>query len=166
MGPVGMLVLAMTAATGAVLSAVPVETGGGFYVDLANLQWWQTLIGVAGALGLSPIPWITALARGLLLWRSDFERQLAAKDKEHAKVVAQIEKNYEALRKLDAERYGELKETNALNVAVAQQERQRADDLTESVMGGVGTVLEANVHALGSFHKAAEIMREETVGHD
>ncbi len=31
-------------------------------VDLADLQWWQAAIGIIGALGLSPAPWILGLA--------------------------------------------------------------------------------------------------------
>lgn len=154
MTPVGILALAFTAATGAVLGGVPDAVGsGGFYVDLLNLQWWQALLAGAVALGLSPAPWITALATGRLLFRADLERQLKAKDEEHARAMAQAEAYYQGMRTVDKDRYDELKVAHATNVLALEAERSRSDEVTEGLLG-VGAVVEANTHVLQSFHGA------------
>lgn len=160
MVPVGMLALAFTAATGVMISGASDPSGGGLYVDLLNVQWWQALIAGAVGLGLSPAPWITALATGRLLFRADFERQLAKKDEEHSRAMAQQVSYYEGLRELDKERFDELKLTNAANAAAAQTERRRADEVTDAVLE-VGDVVKANTHVLNSFHAAADRIREE-----
>ena len=150
-------------------AAVFASTGGasGLYIDLLDIQWWQAILAIATALGLSGAPWLTALAAGRLLFRADLERQLAGKDKEHARAQAEKDANharamaeqkehYEALRRLDAERYGELKESNAANVLAAQAERQRADEVTDAALEVVD-VVRANSHIMESFHQAAKI---------
>ncbi|MDF2915906.1 MAG: hypothetical protein K0S70_123 [Microbacterium sp.] len=149
--------------TAMILSAVALAAvggGTGVYVDLLNLQWWQAVLGIGAALGVSGAPWLTALAAGRLLFRADLDRQLKKSDEEHAKAMAQQKDYYEALREIDKQHYGELKESNIANAIAAQTERKRADDVTDAVLE-VGAVLEANTHALNSFHRAVEIAQSE-----
>lgn len=171
MVPVGMLALAFTAATAVTFGGIEQAPGGGFYVDLLNLQWWQALIGIAVGLGLSPAPWITALATGRLLFRADMERQLNAKDAEHARAIERIDieharamaeakTNYETLRNIDKERYDEVKDALAANAIALEAQRSRSDEVTDGLLE-VGDVLKANVHVLESFHGAASDIRAE-----
>lgn len=161
MTPVGILALAFTAATGAILGGTPDQGSGGLFIDVLNLQWWQVLVGGAVALGLSPAPWITALATGRLLFRADLERQLKAKDEEHARAIAQAQSNYETLRAVDRERYDELKLAHATTALALEAERSRSDEVTDGLLG-MGAVVEANTHVLQSFHGAVNDLRTES----
>jgi len=142
------------------LSAAFASAGGGLYIDLLDIQWWQAVLALAGALGVSGAPWLTALAAGRLLFRADLERQLKEKDANHERAMLEQKQHYDALRSLDAERYGELKESNAANVQAAQAERRRADEVTDAALEVVD-VVRANSHIMESFHQAAKIVDSE-----
>lgn len=48
-------------------------------VIIPDLEWWQTLAAVVGALGLSPAPWIFGLALGRLQFSAPAERAYNAR---------------------------------------------------------------------------------------
>ena len=144
-----------------ILPALGVEGGGGFYIDLLNLQWWQALLAIIVALGLSPAPWITAVATGRLLFRADLERQLARSDREHEKAFSQQKDYYEALLAERKGRYDELAVANQVNTNAALKERERADEITDTLLE-VSAVIEANNHFLESFGQARKIAEKES----
>lgn len=145
-----------------VVDPIDDQPGQGVYLDLLNLQWWQALLGIAAAAGLSPAPWILGLATGKIQFsgpaREDLKATLAAKDEVHAAATAALVaahttevKNlttYHAdLMAVKDERYAEA-------VRAADIEKQRADSL-ESLFTELAGVLKANVHVLGSLNEVA-----------
>lgn len=118
-------------------------SGGGLYLDLLNIQWWQGILAILVALGLSPAPWLTAMATGRLLFRGDLAERLAERDKHHAALLAAQEA-----------RYADLEASNNRNVEAAQQERMRADQAT-AALEKVAEALEANSHIMSAFRDIA-----------
>lgn len=153
MVPIGMLALMAIGRTTATFAGVVNGDAGGFYVDLLNLQWWQAIIALIVALGISPAPWITALAAGRLLFRADLERQLAKSDTEHEKALAQQKDFYDALLADRKERYDDLVAANNANAQAAARGQERADELTDTLLE-FGGLVEANNHFLASLGKA------------
>lgn len=137
--------------------------GGGFYVDLLNLQWWQALIGIVVALGLSPAPWITALATGRLLFRADLDERLRKRDQEHEKALESQKSYYEALLVGKDERYADLKSANEANAQAAIRERERAEEITDVALE-LSDIVRANNHFLESLGAVSEIVEKEDRG--
>lgn len=156
MVPMGMLALTAAATAWAFVSGTPTDSGGGLYLDVLNLQWWQAIMAIAVALGVSPAPWITALATGRLLFRADLERQIKKSDTEHEKALAQQKAYYEALLQNKDQRYAELSTANQGNVQAAAAERDRANEITDAALE-MAEVIRANNHFLESFGQAQRI---------
>lgn len=135
--------------------------GGGIYVDLLNIQWWQAVVALLVALGLSPAPWLTAMATGRLLFRGDLAERIAERDKAHAAALAERDRTHAAalaerdryhaaLLAAHEARYADLETSNTRNVEAAQQERQRADKAT-ATLESVAEALEANSHIMAAL---------------
>lgn len=127
-----------------------VNPSGGIYLDLLNLQWWQLIVGIVVALGMSPAPWITALATGRLLFRGDLDQRLKERDLAHEKALAQRDAYHEALLRAKDERYAELQQSNKANADAARQERERADRATAQ-LSEVTEALEASSHIMAAL---------------
>lgn len=95
-----------------------------------DLQWWQIVVGIVGALGLSPAPWITALLlRKLMPLGAHLERvadikeahklEMQHSDDGHARELAGKDEIIAALRA------DSVKKDEA-----TQLERDRADSAT------------------------------------
>lgn len=138
-----------------------VRNSPGLYIDLLNLQWWQTLFVILAALGLSPAPWIAGLIANRIQFtsvaRKDFERQITDMNKAHARELAARDAYHQGLMTGQLQRYADLERSNTANAAAAERERARADEVTDAALA-LGEVLEANVHALASIGEAAEIV--------
>lgn len=134
--------------------------GGGIYLDLLNLQWWQVLVGILVALGMSPAPWITALATGRLLFRGDLDQRLKERDIAHEKALAQRDAYHNAILAERDARYAELQESNKANADAARQERDRADRATGQ-LSEVTEALEASSHIMAALRDTmAEVAKD------
>lgn len=126
----------------------------GLTVDLLNLEWWQTLIGLLVVLGLSPAPWLLGLAAGRIQFttpaRRDFDRQLKDKDDAHARELAGKDAYYSALLAGKDVRYADLERANEANREAARRHEARADHLTEAVLE-VAEIVKQNTHVVESF---------------
>jgi hemoglobin-like flavoprotein len=109
-------------------------------VDLLNLQWWQAAVGVLVALGLSPAPWLAALATGRLQFAAP-----ALAEKERA--LAEQKRHYEAL-------IAEKDKTSETNRIAAEKNKDRADQVTDAALG-MAKVIEANTHVIASVNEIA-----------
>lgn len=107
-------------------------------IDLANLEWWQTLVGIIGVIGLSPAPWITALLLNKLMTRAQHEDRV--KDLKERTTAAETREGIQYQR--------------------AETERGRADGLAVKV-GELATEFGATaVHLLKSLPSAEEVSRD------
>jgi hypothetical protein len=129
----------------------------GFYVDLLNLQWWQTLIVILGLLGLSPAPWLLGLAAGRIQFsapaRKDFERQMSVAETAHEKALTEKDRHYQALIEFLQTRYSDLEAANKI-------EKERADQLTDAAFE-MTDVVRASTHALNSLNQVAREVTEK-----
>lgn len=135
--------------------------GGGVFIDLANLQFWQTLIGILGLAGLSPAPWLLGLATGKIQFtavaRKDFERQIAEKDAAHARELAARDLYHQGLMTGERQRYADLERANEANKTAAELNKARADEVTDAALDMV-KVVEASNHVMRSIQKAEQIV--------
>lgn len=113
---------------------------GGVVVDFLNLQWWQTLIGIIAALGLSPAPWLLALSTG----RIQFSGPATA---EKTRALEEQKRHYEAL-------IAEKDKTSETNRIAAEKNKERADIVTDAALG-MTKVIEANTHVIASVNEIA-----------
>lgn len=133
-------------------------TPRGLVLDFANLAWWQALLGVIFALGLSPAPWITGLAMGRLQFaaaaRRDFERQLREQVEMHGRELGAKDVYYGALLDGKDQRYADLKEASTKNAEAAERERRRADEVTDAALD-MTEALQASTHVIASVNQIA-----------
>lgn len=153
-----MSVIALLAALAAAVADVGTPTGGGIVIDIFDMQWWQAIGAFAVLLGLSPAPWITALATGRLLFRADLEARLAERDKAYVELSASKDREHAAILAEREARYADQKRASDVNALAADTERKRADGLTEAVLEVV-EVVRGNNHLIGSV---VEVAREAT----
>ena len=123
-------------------------------IDVADLQWWQALLGIITLLGLSPAPWILGLANGKIQFTKPAEAQFQArideKDKTQAAAITELVKHHEEIRRLDAENYKEMKSSRDGYRDATAEQRQRADKATEVAVRAVEAVNTTN-HVLNSL---------------
>lgn len=135
----------------------PPENDPSLVVDLLDVQWWQWLAGALAALGLSPAPWILGLASGKIQFtavaRKDFERQLTEKDTAHERELTARETHHAALMAQEQRRYDEQQQATLKNAAAAEKERERADEVTDALLG-MADVVRANQHFMSSSLEA------------
>ena len=140
------------------------ETGGGdapsgVVIDLLNLQWWQTLIGIIGLLGLSPAPWLLGLAAGRIQFTAAAEarhqRELAAQTKRHEREMeAQRQYHADVLASRD-QRYSDLQGTLAKSREGQDLLREQNEKLTDALVDST-EVLKVTNHALVEFNEIAK----------
>jgi hypothetical protein len=135
-----VLIATILAAWSAVAESGGQDAPGGVVVDLLNLQWWQAAVGVLVALGLSPAPWLAALATGRLQFAAP-----ALAEKERA--LAEQKRHYEAL-------IAEKDKTSETNRIAAEKNKDRADQVTDAALG-MAKVIEANTHVIASVNEIA-----------
>lgn len=117
-------------------------------VDLANLEWWQSLVGILGLLGLSPAPWLLGLATGRIQFSAPAEKAYDTRLKEQLDHHVQV-------NTIQTERYTDLKESRNYYRDAYNVEHERANKATETV-AEVLEALNATNHVLSSITKAAE----------
>lgn len=127
-------------------------------IDLANLEWWQTLIGIIGVLGLSPAPWILGLASGRIQFskpaQADYDKRVADLKEQHATSAAALAAfHVDQLAQRD-ERIAELKTSLAKVDEARTVERDRADAAT-AMLGRAVEAVEVSNHLLDSLGQAA-----------
>lgn len=132
----------------ALLAEVGPSPSPGIYLDVNNLQWWQALGGLLVLLGVSPAPWITALATGRLLFRADLERQLIEKDKVHVDAM-------EVERRATAALLEECKAAYSITQQALDEERERNAKLTAALADSTAA-MEVTNHALTEFNEIAK----------
>lgn len=163
-GVVALLSLILPAETN------PNPTCTGICLDLLDLEWWQTLFVLLGALGLSPAPWIAGLSIGRIQFsgvaRKDFERQLTEqaagferqlteKDAAHARELAARDTYHEGLMVQERQRYADSEKAREINAAAAETEKQRAERAT-NVLVEMTEVVAAAQHFMRSQLEAGE----------
>lgn len=128
-------------------------------VDLANLEWWQALIGILGALGLSPAPWILGLATGRIQFagpaQAVFDARVADLKAQHADAVAALTTYHNTVLEGQAARYAELKESRDYYRTARVEERDRADKVTDQ-LAEVAELARLAVHAIESLDEASK----------
>lgn len=127
-------------------------------IDLANLQWWQALIGIAGVLGLSPAPWLLGMARGKIQFTglAQAEHQARTDDLKahHAAAVAELVRHYEAELKSAGRQLDEMRESRDYYRAARLEEVKAREALTEQLVEST-EVGRLAVHALQSLEVVA-----------
>lgn len=123
----------------------------GIYIDVTNLQAWQVLVAIAGALGLSCAPWLLGLAADRVGFtkpmRAEFARQLAAKDTVHEDAMKERDRHWATVLEMQQARYADLEAANVI-------ERDRADRATGALVE-MTEVVRASTHALNSLNQVA-----------
>ena len=117
-------------------------------VDLANLQWWQALIGLITVLGLSPAPWLLGLASGKIQFS-------APAQKAYAERIQDMDEHHKQVEGIQAERYADLKESRNYYRDAFNTEHDRANKATETV-AEVLDAIKATNHVMSSITQAAE----------
>lgn len=147
----------------ATLFPLPGDVGGGgapsLVVDLLDLQWWQALGIFLAGLGLSPAPWILGLAVNRIQFTKVSDaahaRELAkaqtAWDAEKANLIAY----HDDLMKGKDQRYADLEAANQKNIDAAEQQRLRADKMTEALAESTKAI-EGTNYVLHEFVTAAK----------
>lgn len=138
----------------AALADVTTPPTQGIVIDVFDVQWWQAVGAVLILLGLSPAPWITALATGRLLFRNDLESRLAERDRAHTALMESKDREHAAILAERETRYSDTKAASAANALAAETERKRADGLTEAVLEVVD-VVRGNNHLIESVATVA-----------
>lgn len=128
-------------------------------VDLLDVQWWQWLGMVLGALGLSPLPWIGGLAAGKIQFS-------AVAQKAHDEQVQRLEEAHK--RELDArnayhkglmdaaeQRYADSQEAARVNAAAAERNKERADQVTDALLD-LGQFIQGTQHFMESALEAGQ----------
>lgn len=128
-------------------------------VDLANLEWWQTLAAIVGVLGLSPAPWILGLALGRIQFSKptqvDYDKRVADLKEQHAtSATALASFHADQLGQRD-ERIAELKTSLDKMSEARNVERNRADTAT-AMLGRAVDAVEVSNHLLESLSQAAQ----------
>lgn len=136
----------------AMITSVEVNPAPSF--DFLDIQWWQALGALLVALGLSPAPWLTMLATGRLLFRSDLDARLAERDRVHTAAMAAKEVSHQAILDERERRYDDQKRTSDNNAVAAETERRRADALAEGVLEVVDVMKAAN-HYMAAVDEVA-----------
>ncbi|WNN94068.1 membrane protein [Microbacterium phage Fregley] len=146
----------------AITGRVIAEVGGGgggsdpsFVIDLMDMQWWQAILAVVAALGLSPAPWVLGLAAGKIQFTSTaeaiYEKRIAELGEYHAKVLEGEQKRYTDLQATAAKsENAALKNEQAVAI-----ERQRADTATEALAESTDVVRMA-MHIVQELRQAAQ----------
>lgn len=154
----------------ALLNFLETNPGGGtsgVFIDITNLEWWQALSALIGALGLSPAPWLLGLATGKIQFsgpaRKDFERQLVDLSAAHGRELEARDKYHGALMTGQQTRYADLERSNTANAEAAERERVRADAATEAVWE-MAEVAKASAHVMASVGEAARMATEDQDG--
>lgn len=147
-----------------VLEQLPDGGGSGILLDLTNLQWWQTLVGILGVLGLSPAPWLLGLATNRIQFaapaRADFESQKKEMREAHERELNSRDKQSSLLLDLAGERYSELQRANQANIEAAERHRRRADEVTDAALE-MTEVVRASTHVMASVGEAARVVATE-----
>lgn len=155
-----------------VLGAVVVSTGNMIFgeiaptpdqtevlIDVSNVQWWQYIGGILGALGLSPAPWILGLATGKIQFTTQADaqhaRELEAREEAYAKEVANLKAYHDAVSAAKDTRYSDLEQANAKNIEAAEVQRVRADAATQALSQATQAIEAAN-HIIGEFTQASK----------
>lgn len=126
-----------------------------FVIDLMDMQWWQALLAIIAALGLSPAPWVLGLATGKIQFTSTaeaiYEKRIAELGEYHDKVL-----EAEKTRYRDLEAVATKSENAALKSEQAVAiERQRADTSTEALAESTDVVRMA-MHIVQELRQAAQ----------
>lgn len=146
-------------------------------IAIPALEWWQSLVIILGALGLSPAPWLLGMAAGkiqftavaaeahqreLVAKNEAHTRELAARDLSHARELAAKDAYHEALMTGQKERYATLELSNEANRLAAEKQQARADELTDAVFGVV-EVVRASSHVISAVNEVTQevIQREQ-----
>ncbi len=122
--------------------------GGGVVIDLLNLQWWQTLIALLAAAGLSPAPWILGLATNKIQFT-------AVADATYEKRLAELQAYHEDLSRVKDQRYADLEATAKKNEQAVQIERERADNATKALAESTDVARMAT-HVIEEMRQAAQ----------
>ena len=117
-------------------------------VDLANLQWWQALIGLITVLGLSPAPWLLGLASGKIQFSTPAQKIYADR-------IQDLDEHHKQVEAIQAERYADLKESRNYYRDAFNTEHDRANKATETV-AEVLDAIKATNHVMSSINIAAE----------
>lgn len=128
-------------------------------IDLADLQWWQGVVAILGALGLSPAPWILGLALNRIQFtkpaQAAFDARVADLKSQHTQSVTDLVAFHADQLSQRDERNGELKTSLAKMEEARNLERSRADDAT-AMLGRAVEAVEVSNHLLESLGEAAE----------
>ena len=117
-------------------------------VDLANLQWWQALIGLITVLGLSPAPWLLGLASGKIQFS-------APAQKTYTERIQDLDEHHKQVEAIQVERYADLKESRNYYRDAFNAEHDRANKATETVAEVLDAIKAIN-HVMSSINLAAE----------
>lgn len=132
---------------------------GTLIIDLLNMQWWQALIALLGAAGLSPAPWILGLATNRLQFtkaaEAAYEKREQAMRENHAREMAALTAYHEKVLEAKDQRYADLEEIHDQNVEALTAQKERADKVT-SAMFGATDALKMTTHVIQELRQAAE----------
>jgi hypothetical protein len=139
-------------------------------VDIANLEWWQTLVAIIGVLGLSPAPWLLGMAFNRIQFsapaRASYDERVAdlksahsvalqTQSVTHVAAIAELVKHHADLVAVKDAAYAELRESRDVYKTAAAIERERADKVTDQ-LAELGELAKLTVHALDAITEAAK----------
>lgn len=126
-------------------------------IDLANLEWWQTLIGILGVLGLSPAPWLLGMATGKIQFTApaavQAEKRVSDIKEANVEQVKSLVLYHDGIIKAKDDRYADLLESRNGYKAAVVVERDRAEKSTE-MLGDFTELGKLAIHALTALDEA------------
>jgi hypothetical protein len=128
-------------------------------IDIADLQWWQTLVAIIGVLGLSPAPWLIGMAFGRIQFskpaQQAYDARVADLKSQHAEAITALTTYHSGVLEEKDARYAELKESRDYYRTARIEERDRADKATEQLME-VTELTKLTVRTIQSLGEASE----------
>lgn len=124
------------------------SNGGALVLDLMNMQWWQGLLAIIAALGLSPAPWILGLATNKIQFTSTADANYALRSQE-------MRENYDALVAVKDLRYADLEASVVKIEKAAATDKQTAATVSEALAESTDLGKMA-IHVIAELRQAAQ----------
>jgi len=127
-------------------------------LTVPSLEWWQALVALAAAVGLSPAPWLFGMARDKIAFtapmRAAFETRVEEIKAAHARELAERDRHHAAELQSRADVATEVKESRELMRIAHSEEQDRADRATAALAETAAKTANLTGYLLEAFNEA------------